>query len=158
VILSAVRILRGNPHRTLGGRSVHWIVPVWRYGSGRVGAPAVRGERNTRKSPSRFVCCRCAIPSVGGPVRHRGGLRGNRNAIFRLGAELAVRLPRQRLAADSLWLGTAVLLAPDPDRARGVLAPSRYAEIEVHDWASDARHESRRAVSSARAEAWKTTL
>jgi uncharacterized protein YciI len=33
------------------------------------------------------------------------------------------------------WLGTAVLLrAPDPDTARTVLSPGRYADIEVHDW------------------------
>ncbi|MCR6482359.1 YciI family protein [Amycolatopsis sp. OK19-0408] len=33
------------------------------------------------------------------------------------------------------WLGTAVLLrAPDADAARGVLAPGRYAGVEVHRW------------------------
>ncbi|MER7834581.1 YciI family protein [Streptomyces sp. NPDC096040] len=33
------------------------------------------------------------------------------------------------------WLGTAALVrAPDPDRARTVLARHRYAETEVHDW------------------------
>lgn len=33
------------------------------------------------------------------------------------------------------WLGTAALLrAPDPDTARAVLAPGRYADIEVHAW------------------------
>jgi uncharacterized protein len=33
------------------------------------------------------------------------------------------------------WLGTAVLLrAADPDTARGVLTPGRYADIEVHRW------------------------
>ncbi|MFD9433454.1 YciI family protein [Streptomyces sp. NPDC060002] len=32
-------------------------------------------------------------------------------------------------------VGTAVLLrAPDPDSARAVLAPHRYADVEVHDW------------------------
>ncbi|MFD7495878.1 YciI family protein [Streptomyces sp. NPDC059832] len=33
------------------------------------------------------------------------------------------------------WLGTAVLLsAPNPDTARAVLTPDRYADIEVHHW------------------------
>jgi uncharacterized protein len=33
------------------------------------------------------------------------------------------------------WLGTAALIrAPDPDTARAVLTPDRYAGIEVHNW------------------------
>ncbi|MFE4694311.1 YciI family protein [Streptomyces sp. NPDC056749] len=33
------------------------------------------------------------------------------------------------------WVGTAALLgAPDPDTARAVLTPDRYAGIEVHNW------------------------
>ena len=33
------------------------------------------------------------------------------------------------------WLGTAMLVrAPDPDTARAILTPDRYAGIEVHDW------------------------
>ncbi|GAA0332897.1 YciI family protein [Actinoallomurus spadix] len=33
------------------------------------------------------------------------------------------------------WVGTAVLVrAPDPDAARAVLAPHRYAGVEVHAW------------------------
>jgi uncharacterized protein len=33
------------------------------------------------------------------------------------------------------WLGTAVLTAaPDPDTARAILTPDRYASIEVHHW------------------------
>jgi uncharacterized protein YciI len=33
------------------------------------------------------------------------------------------------------WLGTAALVrAPDPETARAVLTPGRYADIEVHDW------------------------
>ncbi|MDK0524927.1 YciI family protein [Streptomyces sp. ML-6] len=33
------------------------------------------------------------------------------------------------------WLGTAALLrAPNPDTARAVLTPDRYADIEVHNW------------------------
>ncbi|HEX3958288.1 MAG TPA: YciI family protein [Trebonia sp.] len=33
------------------------------------------------------------------------------------------------------WLGTAVLLrAPDSDKARTILTPGRYADIEVHSW------------------------
>ncbi|MFJ5219623.1 YciI family protein [Streptomyces sp. NPDC088354] len=35
----------------------------------------------------------------------------------------------------SAWLGTAALLrAPDPESARAVLTPDRYADIEVHHW------------------------
>ncbi|MFI7447391.1 hypothetical protein ACIBQX_07825 [Nonomuraea sp. NPDC049714] len=38
------------------------------------------------------------------------------------------------------WLGTALLVrAPDPDAARAVLTPDRYAGIEVHDWAFGGR-------------------
>jgi uncharacterized protein len=38
------------------------------------------------------------------------------------------------------WLGTAVLVrARDPDAARAVLAPGRYAGIEVHGWQSGGR-------------------
>lgn len=33
------------------------------------------------------------------------------------------------------WLGTAVLVrAANPDTARAVLTPDRYAGIEVHNW------------------------
>ena len=33
------------------------------------------------------------------------------------------------------WLGTAALVrAPDPDAARAVLNPARYADVEVHNW------------------------
>ncbi|WP_306336383.1 YciI family protein [Streptomyces sp. KL118A] len=58
-------------------------------------------------------------------------------------AELAVPPDRDGLIAfgpllsddGATWLGTAVLLrAPDPETARGVLSPVRYADIEVHDW------------------------
>jgi uncharacterized protein YciI len=33
------------------------------------------------------------------------------------------------------WLGTAALIqTPDPDRARALLTPDRYADLEVHLW------------------------
>jgi hypothetical protein len=33
------------------------------------------------------------------------------------------------------WLGTAALLrAPDPDKARAILTPDRFADIKVHSW------------------------
>ncbi|MFJ4467127.1 YciI family protein [Streptomyces sp. NPDC089424] len=33
------------------------------------------------------------------------------------------------------WLGTAALVrAPDPETARALLTPDRYADIEVHNW------------------------
>ena len=38
------------------------------------------------------------------------------------------------------WLGTAALVrAPDPDTARAVLTPDRYAAIEIHHWAFGGR-------------------
>ena len=81
-----------------------------------------------------------------------GRAGGSRYLVLGLGvdkaAELAVPPDRDELIAygpllcddGTIWLGTAVLLrASDPDRARGVLAPSRYAEIEVHGWAFGGR-------------------
>ncbi|GIG93104.1 hypothetical protein [Plantactinospora endophytica] len=36
---------------------------------------------------------------------------------------------------DAAWLGTAALVrAPNPDTARAILTPHRYADIEVHNW------------------------
>ncbi|MER6028752.1 YciI family protein [Streptomyces sp. NPDC001851] len=80
----------------------------------------------------------------GGPVD------GDRYLVLGLGgegtddADLAVPAPyRDELIAygpllsddGSIWLGTAALVrAPDPDAARAVLAPGRYAEVEVHAW------------------------
>lgn len=73
--------------------------------------------------------------------------RGNRYLVLGLGsggpADLAVPPGRDELIAygpllsddGATWLGTAVLLtASDPDTARAVLTPDRYAAIEVHDW------------------------
>jgi uncharacterized protein len=63
-------------------------------------------------------------------------------------ADLALPPGRDELIAygpllsdnGTTWLGTAVLVrAPDPDRARAILTPDRYAEIEVHDWAFGGR-------------------
>jgi hypothetical protein len=57
--------------------------------------------------------------------------------------DLAVPAERHELIAygpllsddGTTWLGTAALVeAPDPDTARAVLTPDRYAGIEVHDW------------------------
>ena len=72
---------------------------------------------------------------------------GNRYLVIGLGegpaADLALPSDRDQLVAygpllsddGDTWLGTAVLLtAPDPDTARAVLTPERYADIEVHDW------------------------
>ncbi|MFC5171486.1 YciI family protein [Streptomyces mutomycini] len=73
--------------------------------------------------------------------------RGNRYLVLGLGsgrpADLAVPPGRDELIAygpllsddGATWLGTAALLtASDPDTARAVLTPDRYAGIEVHDW------------------------
>ncbi|MFJ7201585.1 MULTISPECIES: YciI family protein [unclassified Streptomyces] len=76
-----------------------------------------------------------------------GRTDGNRYLVLGLGGgpatDLALPLDRDELVAygpllsddGDTWLGTAVLLrAPDPDTARAVLNPDRYADIEVHDW------------------------
>ncbi|MFB4317748.1 YciI family protein [Actinomadura sp. 21ATH] len=58
-------------------------------------------------------------------------------------ADLTPPAPQDRLIAygplladdGTTWLGTAALLqAADPDAARAVLTPGRYADIEVHPW------------------------
>jgi uncharacterized protein len=72
---------------------------------------------------------------------------GNRYLVLGLsagsGADLSVPPGRDELIAygpllsddGSAWLGTAVLTqALDPDAARAVLTPGRYADIEVHNW------------------------
>ena len=76
-----------------------------------------------------------------------GRTGGNRYLVLRLGAEPAADLtmppnPDELIAYGPLlsdngttWLGTAALIrAPDPDTARAVLTPDRYADIEVHLW------------------------
>ncbi len=76
-----------------------------------------------------------------------GRTGGNRYLVIGLGTgeavDLAVDADRDELIAHgpllsddgATWLGTAVLLrAPDPETARAVLTPDRYADIEVHNW------------------------
>ncbi|WP_189709999.1 YciI family protein [Streptomyces anandii] len=76
-----------------------------------------------------------------------GRTGGNRYLVLGLGAgqaaDLAVPPDGDELIAygpllsddGATWLGTAVLLrAPDPETARHILTPDRYAGIEVHDW------------------------
>jgi uncharacterized protein len=76
-----------------------------------------------------------------------GRTGGNRYLVLGLGsgeaADLTVPPDRDELIAygpllsddGAAWLGTAALLrAPNPDAARAVLTPHRYAAIEVHDW------------------------
>jgi uncharacterized protein YciI len=80
-----------------------------------------------------------------------GRTGGNRYLVLGLGAEPAAdpaagpAVPPDRdeliaygpLLSDdgATWLGMAVLVrAPDPDAARGILTPDRYASIEVHSW------------------------
>jgi uncharacterized protein YciI len=72
---------------------------------------------------------------------------GNRYLVLGLGtgqpADLAVPPGQQELIAygpllsdsGATWLGTALLIrAPDPGKARSILTPDRYADIEVHSW------------------------
>jgi uncharacterized protein YciI len=81
-----------------------------------------------------------------------GRTGGDRYLVLGLGparaAGLTVPPERDELIAygpllsddGATWLGTAVLVrAPDPDTARAVLAPDRYAGVEVHDWAFGGR-------------------
>ena len=76
-----------------------------------------------------------------------GGASGNKYLVLGLGtgpgADLAVPPGGDGLIAygpllsddGASWLGTAALVrAQDPDAARAVLTPDRYAGIEVHDW------------------------
>ncbi|WP_328374769.1 YciI family protein [Streptomyces sp. NBC_00440] len=76
-----------------------------------------------------------------------GRTGGNRYLVLGLGtrqaADLALPPDRDELIAygpllsdnGAAWLGTAALVrAPDPDTARAVLNPDRYAEVEVHNW------------------------
>ncbi|MER5910359.1 YciI family protein [Streptomyces sp. NPDC001982] len=77
-----------------------------------------------------------------------GSTGGNRYLVLGLGtgqeaADLAVPpclddlIAYGPLLSDSgtAWLGTAALVrAPDPDTARAVLPPDRYAHVEVHTW------------------------
>ena len=76
-----------------------------------------------------------------------GRTGGNRYLVLGLStgqaADLAVPPDRDELIAygpllsddAAAWLGTAVLIrARDPDAARAILTPGRYADIEVHNW------------------------
>ncbi|MGW7658282.1 YciI family protein [Streptomyces asiaticus] len=78
-----------------------------------------------------------------------GRTGGNRFLVLGLGlgsgeaADVALPADRDELIAygpllsddDSTWLGTVALVrAPDPETARAVLTPDRYADIEVHRW------------------------
>ncbi|WP_030669162.1 YciI family protein [Streptomyces sp. NRRL B-1347] len=76
-----------------------------------------------------------------------GPTGGNRYLVIGLGPAPAP-VPATAPAHDDLiafgpllsddataWLGTAALVrSPDPETAREVLDPGRYADVEVHDW------------------------
>jgi uncharacterized protein len=76
-----------------------------------------------------------------------GRIGGNRYLVLGLGqgqaADLAVPAGTDQLIAygpllsdnGATWLGTAALVrVPDPETARAILTPDRYAGIEVHNW------------------------
>ncbi|MEV0880600.1 YciI family protein [Micromonospora echinofusca] len=81
-----------------------------------------------------------------------GPTGGDRYLVLGLGAgeaaDLDVSGNRDELIAYGpllsddgvMWLGTAALVrAEDPDEARSLLTPDRYADIEVHAWAFGGR-------------------
>lgn len=81
-----------------------------------------------------------------------GRAGGNRYLVIGLGAgqavDLAVPPGRDELITygpllsddGTTWLGTAVLVrVPDPDTARAILSPDRYAGTEGHNWQSGGR-------------------
>jgi uncharacterized protein len=76
-----------------------------------------------------------------------GRTGGNRYLVLGLGPGPAADLPappdRDQLVAygpllsdnGATWLGTAALVqARDPDTARAIVTPERYADVEVHSW------------------------
>ncbi|MFE7664197.1 YciI family protein [Streptomyces celluloflavus] len=76
-----------------------------------------------------------------------GRTGGNRYLVLGLGAgqaaDLTVPPDRDELIAygpllsdnGATWLGTAALVqTPDPETARAILTPDRYADIGVHNW------------------------
>jgi uncharacterized protein len=76
-----------------------------------------------------------------------GRTGGSRYLVLTLGAgqaaDPAVPADRDGLIAygpllsddGAAWLGTAVLVrAREPDAARAILTPDRYADVEVHSW------------------------
>lgn len=81
-----------------------------------------------------------------------GRAGGRRYLVLGLGvgrpADLSVPAGRDALIAygpllsddGAAWLGTAALIqAADPDEARSVLTLSRYADVDVHEWAFGGR-------------------
>ena len=106
-------------------------------------------SRTTRPACTGTCCCAGGATLLGRTMWDFPGGRtgGNRYLVLGLGtgqaADLAVPPDRDELIAygpllsddGASWLGTAVLVrAPDPDTARAVLTPDRYADIEVHNW------------------------
>lgn len=76
-----------------------------------------------------------------------GRTGGDRYLVLGLGegepADLALPPGQDELIAygpllsddGTVWLGTAALIrAPDPETARAILTPTRYAAIEIHNW------------------------
>src|ERR1039457_4631050 len=89
--------------------------------------PRVRLRR--ARLPGRCVPGRAAAPVAQPTGAHHVGLPGppDRDELIAYGPLLSDN--------GTTWLGTAVLVrAPDPDTARAILTPDRYAGIEVHNW------------------------
>jgi uncharacterized protein YciI len=104
-------------------------------------------EPNYQAGVYRDVLLRRWRNTLGRTMWDYPGGDGNRYLVLGLGAgepaDLATPSGQDTLIAygpllsddGNSWLGTAALLqAPDPDRARALLTPNRYAAIEVHNW------------------------
>src|SRR5271169_4881411 len=106
-------------------------------------------EPNYQAGAYRDVLLRRWRNTLGRTMRDFPGGRtgGNRYLVLGLGtgqaADIAVPPAQNQLIAygpllsdnGATWLGTAALVrAPDPDTARAILTPDRYADIEVHNW------------------------
>jgi uncharacterized protein YciI len=73
------------------------------------------------------------VLGLGGP----GGLGAGDGADLEPSGDRDVLVAYGPLLADDgvTWLGTvAIVHAPNPDSARGVLTRDRYTDVEVHDW------------------------
>lgn len=114
-------------------------------------------EPNYQAGVYRDVLLRRWRNALGRTMWDFPGTDGNRYLVFGFGAELAgagagadLTVPGDPddlvaygpLLSDdgATWLGTAaVVRATDPEAARAILTPERYAAVEVHNWRAGGR-------------------